>query len=296
MRKSQLFRQLTAPIPLAATVFSLILLSDSQAHAQSRYGQNLPNSVNYDYSAPQYAAQKSPKKYKNIVDRFRGKRHIDYQTRPLQQPMFQQWVDWEPNYTLTPGDQLDIVVSSAPELSRTLTVGPDGRVVMPMVRPIMAAGRSFTQLQAELTGELSKQLRDPTLAVTPRAYAPSQIYVGGSVNQPGTYTIPGRIGALEALFLAGGMAPGAKTKQVAVLRRAPNGGMMMRSVNIKNGLLNIREYNDNIQLRRGDIIFVPQTALAEVGNFVQAFRNTLPIDFNLSYQVGQNGFGTVITP
>jgi len=296
MRKLQLFRQLTAPIPLVATAFGLILLSDSHAHAQSRYGQNLPNTANHDFYAPQHKAQKAPKKYKNVVDRFRGKRHINYQTRPLQQPMFQQWVDWEPNYTLTPGDQLDIVVSSAPELSRTLTVGPDGRVVMPMVRPIMAAGRSFTQLQAELTGELSKQLRDPTLAVTPRAYAPSQIYVGGSVNQPGTYTIPGRIGALEALFLAGGMAPGAKTKQVAVLRRAPNGGMMMRSVNIKNGLLNIREYNDNIQLRRGDIIFVPQTALAEVGNFVQAFRNTLPIDFNLSYQLGQNGFGTVITP
>ena len=203
--------------------------------------------------------------------------------------MFQQGVNWEPEYTLVPGDQLDIVVGSAPELSRTLTVGPDGRIVMPMARPIMAAGRSFTQLQAELTSELSNQLRDPTLAVTPRAYAPSQIYVGGQVNQPGTYTIPGRIGALEGLFLAGGMAPGAKTKQVAVLRRAPNGGMMMRTVNIQNGLLNIREYNDNIQLRRGDIIFVPRTTLAEVGAFVQAVRQTFPIEPNISYNIGNFG-------
>jgi len=198
-------------------------------------------------------------------------------------------INYEPEYTLYPGDQLDIVVSSAPELSRTLTVGPDGRVVMPMSSPIMAAGRTFTQVQGELSAELGKQLRDPTLAVTPRAYSPEQIYVGGQVGQPGTYTIPGRIGALEAIFMAGGMAPGARTKQVAVLRRAPNGGMMMRAVNIQNGLLNIREYNDNMQLKRGDIIFVPKTALHEAGNFMQALRTLVPFDFNVSYQFGNGG-------
>jgi len=55
--------------------------------------------------------------------------------------------------------------------------------------------------------------------------------------------------------MAGGMRPTARARRVAVLRRAPNGRMMMRTVNIRNGLLNIREYDDNMQLRRGDIIF-----------------------------------------
>ena len=158
----------------------------------------------------------------------------------------------------------------------------------------MAAGRTFTQVQGELSAELSKQLRDPTLAVTPRAYSPEQIYVGGQVGQPGTYTLPGRIGALEALMMAGGMRPTARARKVAVLRRAPNGGMMMRTVNIRNGLLNIREYDDNMQLRRGDIIFVPQSNIAEIGTWVQNFRNTLPVDFNLSYQFGSNAGGTTV--
>jgi polysaccharide export outer membrane protein len=158
----------------------------------------------------------------------------------------------------------------------------------------MAAGRTFGQVQTELMAELGKQLRDPTIAVTPRAYAPEQIYVGGQVGQPGTYTIPGRIGALEGILMAGGMRPTAKTRDVAVLRRAPNGGMMMRSVNIRGGMLNIREYNDNIQLKRGDIIYVPQTTLAEVGTFMQNFRNALPVDFNVSYQFGQNAGGTTV--
>jgi polysaccharide export outer membrane protein len=251
--------------------------------AVDRYGQPIRSK----------RAKLGPKKYKTLWHKLRDEKHISYQTPPPP-GMFQQWVDWEPEYKLVEGDQLDIVVSSAPELSRTLTVGPDGRVVMPMSRPIMAAGRTFIQVQNELMGELGKQLRDPTIAVTPRAYAPEQIYVGGQVGQPGTYTIPGRIGALEGILMAGGLSPTARSRDIAILRRAPNGGMMMRSVNIRGGLLNIREYNDNIQLRRGDIIYVPQSTLGEVGRFMQNFRSALPVDFNLSYQFGQNQGGTTV--
>ena len=258
---------------------------------------------------------KPQKKYGGLMGRLKGQKRIKHRTLPhhhrgggktthssshgpMQAPMFQQWVETEPNYLIQPDDQLDIVVASAPELSRTLTVGPDGRIVMPMSRPVMAAGRSFVELQSLLRAELAKQLRDPTVAVTPRAYAPQQIFVGGEVGQPGTYTIPGRIGALEALFMAGGMSPTARTSKVAVLRRAPNGGMMIRTVNIRGGLRNIDKYNDTIQLRRGDIIFVPKTNLAEVGTFMQNFRNALPVDFNLSYQFGNDGGNgtTVISP
>jgi len=71
----------------------------------------------------------------------------------------------------------------------------------------------------------------------------------------------------------------------------------MRTVNLRNGLLNIREYDDVFQLRRGDIIYVPQSNIGEIGTFMQNFRNALPVDFNLSYQFGNNGNGTtVISP
>jgi len=292
-------------ISLFMGISAIALLGDSNAFAQNRYGisnhvqSNMVNHNGHHHAQNRYNQQKMPRKYSGLMARLRGQKHISYQIAPPPPGpgIFQQWVNWEPEYTLTPGDQLDIVVSSAPELSRTLTVGPDGRVVMPMSRPIMAAGRTFQQVQGELSAELAKQLRDPTLAVTPRAYAPEQIYVGGQVGQPGTYTLPGRVGALEALIMAGGMRPTARARKVAVLRRAPNGGMMMRTVNIRNGLLNIREYDDNVQLRRGDIIFVPQSTIAEIGTWVQNFRNTFPVDFNLSYQFGNNNGGTtVISP
>lgn len=279
---------------LATSCAIIMALSASSADAQSRYRgpvltpQHAPQGVQFNQYGQVIRPQ--PKKYKSFFHRLRGEKHISYQT-PAPRGMFQQWVNWEPEYTLTAGDQLDIVVSSAPELSRTLTVGPDGRVVMPMSRPIMAAGRTFGNVQSQLTAELGRQLRDPRIAVTPRAYAPEQIFIGGQVGQPGTYTIPGRIGAIEAIFMAGGFGPGAKAKDVAILRRAPNGGMMMRTVNIRGGILNIREYNDNLQLRRGDIIYVPKTTLAEAGAFVQALRQTFPVDLNVSYTLGNFGGG-----
>jgi len=138
---------------------------------------------------------------------------------------------------------------------------------------------------------LAKQLRDPTLAVTSRAFAPQQIFVGGQVGQQGTYTLPGPIGSLEAIIMAGGFLSSAKTKNVVILRRAPNGGLMMRTIDHKNGLRNLRAYADNMQLRRGDIIFVPRSNISEIGLFVQQyFRDALPFEPNLSYNIG-NGFG-----
>lgn len=315
---------------LAVSGLSSVLLA-STSHAQNRYNgpqtnhlaHQQPRQMNVmpvpkgpqmgryqgmpaNYS-PHYQGQKRglsgliprPKNpaYKNWGDRFSGRKQLAYQTPPPRAPygqQFQQWVEYEPQYTLYPGDQLDIVVASAPELSRTLTVGPDGRIVMPNVKPIMAAGRTFTHVQNALSAELATLLRDPKIAVTPRAYSSQQIFVGGEVGAQGTYAMPGPVGVMEAVLLAGGLRPSAKTGSVAVMRRAPNGGMMMRVVNLKNGMRNIREYNDNIQLRRGDIVFIPRNSLAEIGAWMGNFRSALPVDFNLSYQFGSNGGGTTV--
>jgi polysaccharide export outer membrane protein len=293
-------------ILLAALVAApLAVTLPGTSHAQSRYGahaqptpqvQPHPHHIQSRYNG--VAPQPRMGERKSMREILWGRWAKPVVPSPVVLNQFQRWQEWEPEYTLVPGDQLDIVVGSAPELSRTLTVGPDGRVVMPMTQPIMAAGRTFGDLQANLMAQLGKQLRDPRISVTPRAYAPEQIFVGGQVGQPGTYTLSNRVGALEAIFMAGGLRPTAKTREIAVLRRAPNGGMMLRTVDIKGGLKEIGLYNDTIQLRRGDIVFVPASTIAEVGQWVTLFRDALPVDFNLSYQFGGGGGNgtTVITP
>lgn len=260
------------------------------------FGSNFGPKTNH-FGAPS-AHKMHPRKARgSFFNRLTGKNKRNLRPSAPIIPQFQRWVETEPQYRLYPGDQVDIVVSSAPELSRTLTVGPDGRIVMPMTQPIMASGRTFTQVQAALSHQLSKQLRDPRVAITPRAYAPEQIYVGGAVGNQGMYALPGPTGALEAIVMAGGFATTAKSSRIAVMRRAPNGGMMLRTVDMKRGMRNIRQYNDVLQLRRGDIVFVPRTNLAEVAIWMQTFRDAMPVDFNLSYQIGSNpGATTVLTP
>jgi len=256
-----------------------------------RYGQRYDQRYGRKYGGQNNHA--APKlRAANRYGRQSGGRYAKPSQAGAPQPgpydMFQRWVDYEPQYTLYPGDQLDVIVESAPELSRSLTVAPDGRITMPMAGSIMAAGKPLAWIEQALKAELSKQLRDPTIAITSRAFAPQNIYVGGQVGQQGTYTLTGPIGSLEAIIMAGGFLPSAKTREVAILRRAPNGGLMMRVINHKAGLRNVRSYADNMQLRRGDIIFVPRSSLSEIGVFVQQIRSALPIDIGVSYNLGDS--------
>ncbi len=69
--------------------------------------------------------------------------------------------------SLTPGDQIEVIVYSAPELSGTLTVAPDGRLHMPLVGPIDATGRSSPEIEREIMAALKGELRNPGLAVIP---------------------------------------------------------------------------------------------------------------------------------
>lgn len=68
---------------------------------------------------------------------------------------------------LTPGDQVQVIVHAAPELSGTLTVAPDGRIHMPLIGPVQAQGRNSDAIERELMAALEGELRDPTLAVIP---------------------------------------------------------------------------------------------------------------------------------
>ncbi|MEE9346587.1 MAG: polysaccharide biosynthesis/export family protein [Robiginitomaculum sp.] len=230
--------------------------------------------------------------YAGYTDRMRGARLPAYQMAPrMPHPLdrFARWENVEPQYTLYPGDQVDIVVGSAPELSRTLTVGPDGRVVMPMTEPVMAAGRTLKQVETEISGHLAKQLVDPRINITPRAYAPQQVFVGGQVGTQGTYTLPGPVGVMEAILMAGGFNTASQTRQVVILRRSSTGNFMARTIDFRDGLQNPMSLADNVQLRRGDIIFVPRSNISEIGLFMQQYvREALPVTLGLSYNIGGN--------
>jgi polysaccharide export outer membrane protein len=201
-------------------------------------------------------------------------------TEDFQAIPYAGWGEDEPGYRLYPGDVLDFAAPSAPELNRTVTVQPDGRVTLPLVGQVMAADRSVPEFQATLSQAYAGQLRRPQIEITVKQASPLKVFVGGEVDKPGVYDMPGDIDAVQAVIMAGGFKTSAKRGEVLIVRRGPGGRPMMRTANLKDALYNPGR-GDAVPLRRFDIVYVPRTGIANVGVFVQQyFRDTLPIQFS----------------
>lgn len=187
---------------------------------------------------------------------------------------FSDWTDAEPEYLLYPGDEIEVATPTAPELTRTLRVGPDGRIALPLVGQIMAADHTLAELEADASAAFASQLVRPVVEVTLRQAGPLKVWVAGEVRTPGVYDMPGDISAHQAVVMAGDFLPSAKTGQVVLIRRGPGGRAMRRIIS-----LNPRR-PDNVALRRGDMIFVPRSTLGELAVFFSQVRDALPVGFN----------------
>jgi polysaccharide export outer membrane protein len=200
------------------------------------------------------------------------------------------WTDDEPGYRFYPGDQIDIATPSAPELNRSVTVGLDGRIQLPLVGSFMAADRSAPELEQVLAAAYASQLLNPRVEVSVKQAQPLRIFVGGEVGKPGVYDMPGDIDALQAAVMAGGFTTAADTHKVIVIRRGPGGRAMMRTVDLGQAVRN-GPRTDAVPLRRFDIVYVPRSGIANAGLFVaQYLRDLVPIQF--SYALTPNSFLT----
>lgn len=199
---------------------------------------------------------------------------------------YASWSDYEPAYRFYPGDEIEVSLPTAPELSKTVTVQPDGRISLPLVGPVMAADRTIPELQASLTEAYSAQLLRPIVEINPKA-APLKVFVGGEVRNPGIFDMAGDGDALRAVIQAGDFMNTADRREVIIIRRGPDGRGMIRRVDLRKGLKSGAA--DLVPLRRFDIVYVPKSGVATAGLFVQQyFRDLSPIQFGFSYALGPN--------
>lgn len=197
---------------------------------------------------------------------------------------YASWTDAEPPYRFFPGDELEVSIPSAPELSKTVTVQPDGRIALPLLSPVMAADRTVEDLRAALSQAYAAQLLRPAVEINPRA-APLKVFVGGEVGSPGVIDMVGDGDALRAVVQAGDFKSTADRQRVILIRRGPDGRGMIRTVDLSRGLKS--GLADLAPLRRFDIVYVPRSGVADANLFVQQyFRDLSPIQFGFSYALG----------
>lgn len=159
-------------------------------------------------------------------------------------------------YAIGIGDILEISVWKNPDLSTTVPVRPDGRISVPLLNDIKAAGMTPLALRQTLTDGYKEYVTAPGVSVVVKEIHSRKIFVTGEVATPGAYDLQPRTKLMQALALAGGLTPYAK-KRVVVLRDGRDGRTDRRyEINIA-GILSGKRPGDNLLLQPGDTLIVP---------------------------------------
>ena len=161
----------------------------------------------------------------------------------------------DPNYVIGPQDVLDVNVWKEAELTRSVPVRPDGKISMPLLNDVQAAGLTPQQLSAQITTELRKYITDPQVTVIVTAINSQRIYILGEVGRAGAYPLLPSMTAIEALSSAGGFTPFARGKSIYILRMED--GKQVKYPFDYKAVIDGKRSDENVVLNPGDTIVVP---------------------------------------
>jgi polysaccharide export outer membrane protein len=158
-------------------------------------------------------------------------------------------------YVIGPTDVLEVNVWREPSLSRTVPVRPDGKISLPLLDDVEAAGLTPLQLKATLETGLARFVENPTVSVSVQEIQSKNIYILGKVNAPGQYSLRQGLTVLQALSLAGGLAEWADEGDIVILRQ--EAGKQRRIEFDYKSASKGKRLEENILLQPGDTIIVP---------------------------------------
>lgn len=151
-------------------------------------------------------------------------------------------------YRIGPEDLIEIIVWKNSDLSKTVTVRPDGIITLPLIGELRAAGRTADEIRRDIKTRLERYKDAPEVSVTVTDVRSYNLFILGEVRTPGRYQVKASTTLLQALALAGGFTEFADTDDIVVVRRDT------RDVAAKEQRIKIR-YKDLI--RRGDMALSP---------------------------------------
>jgi polysaccharide export outer membrane protein len=156
-------------------------------------------------------------------------------------------------YRLGSGDKIRIEVYKDPQLSQSAQVRPDGKITLPLVGDIDAAGRTPAELRQGITTSLKEYMTNPVVTVIVVEASASTAFVVGEVAHSGSVNLQGQMTVLQAIAVAGGLKDFANTKNIHILRKGPSGTQTI-AFNYKEAL---KGNGSQIYLRPGDTVVVP---------------------------------------
>lgn len=163
-------------------------------------------------------------------------------------------------YIIGPGDMINIFVWRNPELSVNVPVRPDGKISTPLVEDMVAVGKTPTQLARDIEKVLAEYVRTPqvNVIVSNAISTFSQIKVIGQVKSPQALPFRDGLRVIDAVLAVGGLTEYASANRARLVRQV-NGRPTEIPVKLGN-LMNKGDMRQNLELRPGDVLVVPQSA------------------------------------
>lgn len=160
------------------------------------------------------------------------------------------------NFVIGNDDLLAINVWKEPDISRSIPVRSDGRISLPLVGEVQAAGRTPAKLELEIANKLKSYIAEPEVTVIVQQINSQKFNILGQVTKPGTYVITNSPTVLDAIAMAGGFRDFAKQKSVYVLRQNPDGSQTRLAFNYREVIKGVK-IAQNVKLQARDTIVVP---------------------------------------
>lgn len=159
----------------------------------------------------------------------------------------------EGGYVIGPDDQLQIEVWQNKQLTRPVRVRPDGRITLPLVNDVQAAGDTVPQFQKRLTDALKHYIKDPIVSITVTNFSQKRIFIQGQVRNSAAFGYTGEMHLLQALTVAGGTTPFAEGCAVVVRRK---GDQFVRYDVELMPIISGENLAENISLQPNDVVTV----------------------------------------
>lgn len=182
-----------------------------------------------------------------------------------------------PRYKIMRNDVITVSFPLAPELNQKVTVLPDGYVILPNAGSVYIQGMTVSEVVDAMKKAYSGVLHDPIIDVDLVDFQRPYFVALGQVTKPGQYDLRYDMTVTQAVAVAGGFSPTAKTQLLLYHPISPT-MMEVKRLNIKD-ILNGKNVNEEVHLSPGDMIFVPEKTITK-------FRKYVPYGIGTGYNVG----------
>ena len=189
-------------------------------------------------------------------------------------------------YYIAPNDKLEIFVWQNMDLTKDISVRPDGKLSYPLVGTIDAAGLTLDQLQNIIQEKLAVYIRLPQVVVSLIESAGNKVVVLGQVNYPGIFTFKGNaISLIEVIAMAGDFTTDGRRESVMVISDNFSENPKVRKIDLLTAIRKGVATTD-IFIKPDDVVYVPRSTIADVSKF---FNDIQPIINGLSTIVNLGG-------